>query len=87
MNGKVENIDMIKVKLFGIAKDIVGNRNLVLEESLDTADELLKYLRSEYPDFAKLQSLLIAINDEYAFPDSKISPNDEIAIIPPVSGG
>ena len=87
MNGKEENIDMIKIKLFGIAKDIVGDRNLMIEEAPETADDLLKYLRSEYPELAKLKSLLIAINDEYAFPESRIEPNDEIAIIPPVSGG
>ena len=78
---------MIKVKLFGIAKDIVGNRNLIINESLETAGELLQYLRTEYPEFAKLKSLLIAINDEYAFPESTIDQDDEVAIIPPVSGG
>ncbi|MEN8250075.1 MAG: MoaD/ThiS family protein [Bacteroidota bacterium] len=78
---------MIKVKLFGIAKEIAGERTLVINETLETTEELLKYLRSEYPDFIKLKSLLIAINDEYAFPESRINPDDEIAIIPPVSGG
>jgi molybdopterin converting factor subunit 1 len=78
---------MIKVKLFGIAKDIVGSRTLNIEQELNTVDDLLSYLKSEYPAFKDLTSLLVAINDEYANTTAKINQEDEVALIPPVSGG
>ena len=78
---------MIKVKLFGIAKDIVGASTLKIDEELSTVDDLLVYLKSAYPPFEGLTSLLIAINDEYANTSAKIVSEDEIALIPPVSGG
>jgi len=36
---------------------------------------------------ADLESLLIAVNQEYALPDREVSDGDELAIFPPVSGG
>jgi len=78
---------MINVKLFGIAKDIVGTSTLKIAHQISTVDDLLGYLKSEYADFEKLTSLLVAVNDEYALPTTEISDTDEVAIIPPVSGG
>jgi molybdopterin converting factor subunit 1 len=78
---------MMTVKLFGIAKDIVGNSTLTISQEIISVDKLLMHLKSEYPEFEKLTSLLVAINDEYAAPDAEIKSADEIAIIPPVSGG
>lgn len=78
---------MINVKLFGIAKDIVGSSTLKIEQDLGTVDQLLDYLKFEYPAFKDLTSLLVAINDEYANTTANIKSEDEVAIIPPVSGG
>ena len=78
---------MITVKLFGIAKEIIGNSSLKIEQQITTVAELLVFLKSEYPAFNKLTSLLVAINDEYAQHDAEINHNDEVDIIPPVSGG
>ena len=78
---------MITVKLFGIAKDIIGSSTLNIEHELGTVEDLLKYLKSEYPKFKELTSLLVAINDEYANNTAIINSEDEVALIPPVSGG
>lgn len=78
---------MISVKLFGIAKDIVGSSTLNIEQELSTVDDLLSYLKSKYPAFKELTSLLVAINDEYADTVAEINSGDEVALIPPVSGG
>jgi molybdopterin converting factor subunit 1 len=78
---------MITVKLFGIAREIVGSSSIVIEEATPTVEELLEYLKSKFPQLNKLTSLLVAVNSEYAAADREISTNDEIAIIPPVSGG
>ncbi len=78
---------MIKVKLFGIARDIVGSSTLELDKAGGTVADLLTKVKTDYPDFVKLTSLLVAVNEEYAEMDAPINENDEVALIPPVSGG
>ena len=77
---------MIKVKLFGIARDIVGSSSLDVEHA-GTVAELIEKVKSNYPGFSKLTSLMVAVNAEYAELEDKINNNDEVALIPPVSGG
>lgn len=80
----------MEVLLFGIAKDIVGKSQIEFSET-DTmpssVSELKKMISETYPEFSKLTSLAVAVNSEYAEDDVSLSRNDEIAIIPPVSGG
>jgi len=76
------------IALFGITKEIVGNSSTTLEVSDTlTTDGLLTLLRAEYPQLAAIRSLLLAVNNEYAEHDLVLSERDEIALIPPVSGG
>lgn len=78
----------LEIKLFGIAREIIGQKTWEL--SVDqpiTVKEFTEQLKIQYPDFARLQSILIAINNEYAQDGQVINAEDEIAIIPPVSGG
>jgi len=80
----------MELLLFGIAKDIVGESVIDLSTKgtlPQSVAELKKQLANEYPDFSKLSSLAIAVNREYASDDVVLEKNDEIAIIPPVSGG
>ena len=80
----------MEVLLFGIAKDIVGNSQLHFSEPNEmpnSVSELKKMISKNYPEFSKLSSLAVAVNNEYAQDDVKLSTDDEIAIIPPVSGG
>lgn len=78
----------IKILAFGIAKDIIGNRTIELDlpDSLSVAD-LKEHLVEKYPDFYKLRSLALAVNQEYADDSILIEDRDEVVIIPPVSGG
>jgi len=77
------------VLLFGIAKDIVGASQLVLSEleRPSSVAALKTKLSEEYPGFEKLSSVAVAVNSEYANDDVPLGRNDEVAIIPPVSGG
>lgn len=76
------------ILLFGISKEIVGSGAIDISlPPKSTVHELLKTLQSEYPELARLKSLVVAVNGEYADKDQMIVDSDEIALIPPVSGG
>ncbi|MDA0196510.1 MAG: MoaD/ThiS family protein [Bacteroidetes bacterium] len=73
---------------YGIARDILGSNSIEYEiEDSVSHENLLENLKKTYPDFNKLTSLMIAINSEYAKKGQMISENDEVVLIPPVSGG
>jgi molybdopterin converting factor small subunit len=77
----------INIALFGIAREIVGQPSLSLTAPEgQSAAGLLAELRRTYPDLAGLRSLAVAVNNEYA-DDVVLHERDEIALIPPVSGG
>lgn len=73
--------------LFGVTKDIIGGSttSVTLEDS--SVLGLKSKLFDDYPKLKGLNSLLIAVNNEYADDDLIIKSSDEVAIIPPVSGG
>ena len=75
------------IKAFGITKDIVGGRETVLELNAGTVGSLRNALKDRYPSLIKIRSLMIAVNSTYAEDDLTIGESDEIALIPPVSGG
>ena len=82
-------IDMtVKVLAFGIVKDIFsGAATEVQTEGGITAAGLKALLEERYPRLQQLSSCLMAVNNEYAAADTVIGEKDEIALIPPVSGG
>ncbi len=44
-------------------------------------------MKQKYPQFEKLSSIAIAVDSEYAEDDQNLFDENEVAIIPPVSGG
>lgn len=79
----------IRVRFFASLRDIVGRREVVLElpEGV-TASELLQRFAGEHPRLqALLPSLLLAVNREYVESTQLLRDGDEVAFIPPVSGG
>ncbi|MEO0581429.1 MAG: MoaD/ThiS family protein [Bacteroidota bacterium] len=78
----------IKLKAFGIARDIMGGGEVDFSwEGLTSVEGLQEALLAQYPRFQTVKSIKIAINEAYALPGQAIEPQDEVAIIPPVSGG
>ena len=51
------------------------------------SQELKESLEMQFPRLKQLPAYLIAVNNEYASTVTAINSNDEVAIIPPVSGG
>lgn len=79
----------MKVKCFGIAKEIIKSEVLKIDnsEAISSVALLRKYILDHYPALQQYKSFMIAVNDNYASDDLLVSNDDEIAIIPPVSGG
>jgi molybdopterin synthase sulfur carrier subunit len=75
------------IKAFGVTRDIVGARETVVDFDGDTVASLRTALGAKYPPLTRLRSLAIAVNNAYAEDDHRIVETDEIALIPPVSGG
>lgn len=78
----------LTIALFGITREIVGRPalELTLPEGQSVAG-LLAELHRTYPALGQLSSLAVAVNSEYAQPEARLQERDEVALIPPVSGG
>jgi molybdopterin converting factor subunit 1 len=78
----------INILAFGIAKDIFGGSTVSVDLTNDANVSNLKYLlEQQYPQLKKLATYMVAVNNEYALDGDTVHERDEIAIIPPVSGG
>ena len=78
----------VSVLLFGITRDLTGQSAITLPLGEGTqVGDVLASLHQQFPALAGIRSVLVAVNGEYAETDQILNQNDEIALIPPVSGG
>jgi molybdopterin synthase sulfur carrier subunit len=77
----------MNLKVFGVARDIMGGGEIALTDSIHSVGELKALLLNRYPKLKELNSLVIAVNQKYASDEVSVAETDEIAVIPPVSGG
>jgi molybdopterin synthase catalytic subunit len=78
-----------RVRLFARLGELAGRRETEVElgEGL-TAGEAYRLLCQRYPALSVYAaSLMYAVNAEYVSPDQPLRDGDELALIPPVSGG
>jgi molybdopterin converting factor small subunit len=78
----------IQLLAYGIARDILRTRTIefVLEDG-NTISTLKRALVLSYPEFETLRSLQFAVNETYVDDTFVLNTDDEVVIIPPVSGG
>ncbi|MBU8914941.1 molybdopterin converting factor subunit 1 [Bacillus sp. FJAT-29953] len=77
---------MNKILFFAHLRDVVGEEFLRLDASGKTVAQLKAELSEKY-DLPRMDTVMTAINEEFASNDEVIQDGDEIAFIPPVSGG
>ena len=80
---------IVKVLFFASCRDLVGDseREVRLDSGATVAD-LISEIVSEHPRFVEMApSLMTSVNQEYMERDSALEDGDEVAFIPPVSGG
>ena len=74
--------------LFGAAADRAGTRETQVRVGETTLDELWPLLAERHPGLSPMRdTLAFAVNGEYARGDARVVPGDEVAVLPPVSGG
>ncbi|MGQ0535429.1 MAG: molybdenum cofactor biosynthesis protein [Methanobacteriota archaeon] len=79
----------LRLRLFATPREIVGRPELVLEvPEGTTVAALLDRLVADHPRLAEWREyLLAAVNREYAAAGRVLRDGDEVAVMPPVSGG
>lgn len=79
----------VRVLFFGMLREAAGksSEEIELPDGASLRDVLRRY-ESQIPRFRdSTASLAVAVNQQYTGPDTRLKANDEIALLPPVSGG
>jgi molybdopterin converting factor subunit 1 len=90
---KEENQELISslvvVKLFASCREIVGKDKITLKstDKMITARDLRRMISELFPSLPTRIQFVIAVNHKIANDSTTISQVDEVAILPPVSGG
>jgi molybdopterin converting factor subunit 1 len=79
----------VTVKLFARLRDLAGAGELVREvQAPATVQTVWRSLTSEMPSLAEYEATMsVAVNAEYAKMAAAVRDGDEVAFLPPVSGG
>jgi molybdopterin converting factor subunit 1 len=79
----------VTVKLFARLRDIAGAAELTRDAAPGaTIGAVWRALAQEYPELAQYErAISSAVNADYAKMDQVLSDGDEVAFLPPVSGG
>jgi MoaE-MoaD fusion protein len=78
----------IRVLFFGVLKDLAGRGSDTLTlPDFATAGDVLGHYEQVPAMTGRLKSIAISVNQEYARPELQLKPGDEVALLPPVSGG
>lgn len=79
----------VTIKLFARLRDLVGAAEMVREyEAGATVGTIWRQLADEFPAIASYEkSISTAVNADYAKMNQAIADGDEVAFLPPVSGG
>ncbi len=83
------NFIKVTVKLFAIYQEIYKQKEITLKipENSNVKD-ILKIIIQEKPSLKNWENITkLAVNLEFVSPEFQVKDGDEIALIPPVSGG
>ena len=72
---------------FGVLKDVMGHQSVMMEIGEGSSVGELLALHRSSGKTAAWDSIAVAVNQEYARADDVLKDGDEVALLPPVSGG
>jgi molybdopterin converting factor subunit 1 len=78
----------VRILFFAHLKDVTGQAEVEMTAGELDADGLWQKLIAAYPGLARFRgSVRLARNQEYVGREARFTDADEVALIPPVSGG
>lgn len=79
----------VRILFFAAYRELVGAREavVVLPEGARAADLVEKVLEAHPRLRPHRDSMILAVNEEFAGPEAALKPGDEVAFLPPLSGG
>ncbi len=84
---------MITVRFFAMLRGLAGCESAEFDagpSGATTLDELKDRIRAEHPGLAPVldsRSVMISVNQEFAAGNVEVRDGDEVALLPPFSGG
>ncbi len=78
----------VRVLFFGVLRDLMGAAERDFEMTTGaTAGDVVSLCERGKTESALWRSLAVAVNQEYAGRERALAEGDEVALLPPVSGG
>jgi MoaE-MoaD fusion protein len=78
----------LSVRLFATLRETLGAQHVTIELPDDaTVGRLIEAFKTQYPAVRELPGARVSVNYEYVDNNHQLQPSDEVALIPPVSGG
>ncbi|MEO6804763.1 MAG: MoaD/ThiS family protein [Edaphobacter sp.] len=77
----------VRVLYFGVLKDVMGHGSALMELTDGASVAALLALHRESRAALVWDSIAVAVNQEYARAEDVLKDGDEVALLPPVSGG
>ena len=79
----------VRIRLFAAFREAVGRGDLTVDAPAGaTAGQVVERLRADYPGLGPgSDHAMLALNQEYVQASAPLADGDELALIPPVSGG
>lgn len=89
MKSNIPDNDKIKVRLFAILREMVGEREITITVPAGiTVSYLNNEILKKYPQLKSFSNKFVTcVNCKVTTGDTLITSSDEIALLPPVSGG
>ena len=79
---------LVNIKLFASCRELIGKDKITLKlKNQITAADLRKEVMNLYPILHQRNQFVVAVNYQIVDEKTPISQKDEVAILPPVSGG
>jgi molybdopterin synthase sulfur carrier subunit len=77
-----------RIVAFGVTRELIGRHRFEWNgPDQITAQALKNKLLTQFPELGRLRSLALADSRHVLAPDEVVTNNDEVVLIPPVSGG
>lgn len=89
MRSDIQGNDKIKVKLFAILREVVGESEITITVPTGiTVNHLNNEILKKYPQLKSFSNKFVtSVNCKVTTGDTVITSKDEVALLPPVSGG